>query len=141
MSLKGMKARWLVVPLTSLFLLFSSSTAVAPDCHIEATVQTVSKSAVVHDHSAHPHVHSTQIITSAVSKPQETLLSAGSILNNEICIVVGFIVLLLLRFSRVARSILTTKQFSLPRYQLPQFLSKNLSYLNLTHLKLGIIRI
>ena len=141
MSLKGMKARWLVVPLTSLFLLFSSSTAVAPDCHIEATVQTVSKSAVVHDHSAHPHGNSTQIITSSVSNSQETLLSAGSILNNEICIVVGFIVLLLLRFSRVARSILTTKQFSLPRYQLPLFLSKNLIYLNLTHLKLGIIRI
>jgi hypothetical protein len=141
MSLNGMKARWLVVPLTSLFLLFSSSAAVAPDCHIETTVQTASKSAVVHDHSAHQHSHSTQIITSAVSNSQETLLSAGSILNNEICIVVGFIVLLLLRFSRPVRSILTTKQFSLPRYLLPLFISKNLSYLNLTHLKLGIIRI
>jgi len=39
------------------------------------------------------------------------------------------------------RSTLTAKQFSLPRYQLPLFLSKNLGYLNLTHLQLGIIRI
>ena len=135
------KPRWLVIPLTALFLLFSTGAAAAPVCHIESTVQPTSLSGSVHNHSAHPHSHSPQIASSAVSNSQETLLSVGSILNNEICVVIGFIVLLLLRFSRVTRSMLTTKQFSLQRYQLPLFLSKNLGYLNLNHLQFGIIRI
>ena len=141
MLLKGMKARWLAVPLAVLFLLFSTGAAAAPECHIESTVQPNSQSEVINSHSSHSHSHSPQITTSAASSSQETLLSLGSTLNNEICIAVGFIVLLLLRFSRATRSMLTVKQFSLPRYQLPLFLSKNASYLNLTHLKLGIIRI
>jgi hypothetical protein len=141
MLLKGMKAKWLAVPLAALFLLFSTGAAAAPECHVASTVQPTSQSEVVHSHSAHPHSHSPQITTSAVSNSQETLFSVGSTLNNEICIVVGFIVLLLLRFSRAIRSMLTAKQFSLPRYQLPLFLSKNLGYLNLNHLQLGIIRI
>jgi hypothetical protein len=140
-SLKGIKAKWLAVPLAALFLLFSTGAAAAPDCHIESTVQSTSQSEVVHSHTGHPHSHSPQIITSAVSNSQETLLSVGSTLSSEICVVVGFIVLLLLRFSRAIRSTLTAKQFSLPRYQVPLFLSKNLGYLNLNHLQLGIIRI
>lgn len=141
MSLKGIKAKWLAVPLAALFLLFSTGAAAAPDCHIESTVQPTSQSQVVHSHTGHPHSHSPQITTSAASTSNETLLSVGSTLNNEICVVVGFIVLLLLRYSRATKSMLTTKQFSLPRYQLPLYLSKNLGYLNLTHLQLGIIRI
>jgi hypothetical protein len=140
-SLKGIKAKWLAVPLAALFLLFSTGAAAAPDCHIESTVQPTSQSQVVHSHTGHPHSHSPQITTSAASTSNETLLSVGSTLNNEICVVVGFIVLLLLRYSRATKSMLTTKQFSLPRYQLPLYLSKNLGYLNLTHLQLGIIRI
>ena len=141
MSLKGLKARWLAMPLAALFLLFSTGAAAAPDCHVASTVQPTSQSEAVSSHAGHTHSHSPEIITSAVSNSQETLLSVGSILNNEICVVIGFIVLLLLRFSRVTRSMLTTKQFSLQRYQLPLFLSKNLGYLNLNHLQLGIIRI
>jgi len=138
---KGMKAKWLAVPLAALFLLFSTGAAAAPECHAASSVQPTSQSEVVHSHSAHPHSHSPQITTSAVSNSSETILSVGSILNNEICITVGFIVLLLLRFSRAIRSTLTAKRFSPPRYQLPLFLSKDLSYLNLNHLQLGIIRI
>ena len=141
MLLKGMKAKWLAVPLAALFLLFSTGAAAAPDCHVASTVQPTSQSEAVSSHAGHTHSHSPEIITSAVSNSQETLLSVGSILNNEICVVIGFIVLLLLRFSRVTRSMLTTKQFSLQRYQLPLFLSENLGYLNLNHLQLGIIRI
>ncbi len=141
MLLKGMKAKWLTVPLAALFLFFSTGAAATPDCHIEQTVQPTSKSEVVYSHTGHMHSHSPQITTSAALNSQEVLLSVGSILNNEICIVVGFIVLLLLRFARATRSILTTKQFSLPRYLQPFALSRNLGYLNLTHLKLGIIRI
>ena len=136
-----MKVRWLAVPLAALFLLFSTGTAAAPDCHVASTTQPASKSEAVSSHSAHPHNHSPQITTSAALNSQETILSVGSTLSNEICVVVGFIVLLLLRFSRAIRSMLTAKQFSLPRYQLPLFLSKNLGYLNLNHLQLGIIRI
>ena len=141
MLIKSQKARWLAVPLAALFLLFSTGAAAAPVCHIESTVQSTSFSGPVHNHSAHPHSHSSQITSSAVSNSQETLLSVGSTLNNEICVFIGFIVLLLLRFSRVTRSMLATKPFSQPRYQLPLFLSKNLGYLNLNHLQLGIIRI
>ena len=141
MLLKGMKARWLAAPLAALFLLFSTGAAVAPDCHIEPTLQSASQSEPVNNHSAHSHSHSPQITTGAPSNSQETLLSVGSTLNNEICVVVGFIVLLLIRFSRAILSTSTVKLFSLPRYQLPQFVSKNQGYLNLTHLKLGIIRI
>ena len=141
MSLKGMKTRWLALPLTALFLLFSTGAAAAPDCHVESTVQPTSKTEVVHSHTGHTHSHSPQVTTSAASNSQEALLSVGSILNNEMCIVVGFIVLLLLRFSRATRSMLTTKQFSLPREVQPFALSRNLGYLNLTHLKWGISRI
>jgi hypothetical protein len=136
-----MRAKWLAVPLAALFLLFSTGAAVAPDCHLESTVQPTNQTEVIHSHTGHPHSHSPQITTSAASNSNETLLSVGSALNTEICIVVGFIVLLLLRYSRATRSMLTTKQFSLPIYQLPLFLSKNLGYLNLNHLRLGIIRI
>ena len=141
MSAKGLKARWLAVSLAALFLLFSTGAAAAPDCHVASTVQPTSQSEAVSSHAGHPHSHSPQITTSAALNSQETLFSVGSTLNSEICVVVGFIVLLLLRLSRAIRSMLTTKQFFLPRYQLPLFLSKNLSYLNLNHLQLGIIRI
>ena len=141
MLLKGMKARWLAVPLTALFLLFSTGVAAAPDCHVASTVPPTSQSEAVSSHAGHTHSHSPQIITSAVSNSQGTLLSVGSTLSSEICVVAGFIVLLLLRFSRAIRSTLTVKRFSLPRYQVPLFLSKNLGYLNLNHLQLGIIRI
>ena len=141
MSAKGLKARWLAVSLAALFLLFSTGAAAAPDCHVASTVQPTSQSEAVSSHAGHTHSHSPQITTSAALNSQETLFSVGSTLNSEICVVVGFIVLLLLRFSRAIRSMLTTKQFFLPRYQLPLFLSKNLSYLNLNHLQLGIIRI
>ena len=141
MSSKGLKAKWLAVPLAALFLLFSTGAAAAPECHVESATQSASKSEAGSSHAGHSHSHAPQITTSAVSNSSETVLSVGSILNNEICIAVGFIVLLLLRFSRAIRSILTTKQFSLPRYQLPLFPSKNPGYLNLNHLQLGIIRI
>jgi len=141
MSLKGMKTRWLALPLTALFLLFSTGAAAAPDCHVESTTQSANKPEAVSSHTGHSHSHSPQVTSSPVSYSQETLLSLASTLNNEICVVVGFIVLLLLRFSRVAKSSLAAKQFSLPRYQSPLFLPKNLSYLNLNHLQLGIIRI
>lgn len=141
MLFKGMKAKWLAVPLAALFLLFSTGAAAAPDCHVASTVQPTGQSEAVSSHAGHTHSHSTQTTASAASNSQETFITVGSTLSSEICAVVGFIVLLLLRFSRAIRSTLTAKRFSLPRYQLPLFLSKNLSYLSLNHLQLGIIRI
>lgn len=141
MLLNGMKARWLVAPLAALFLLFSTGAAAAPDCHVELTTEPANKSEAINSHAGHSHSHSPQVTSSAVSNSQEALLAAGSSLNKEICAVVGFIVLLLLRFARTARSTLTVKRFSLPTLHLPQIASKNLGYLNLNHLQLGIIRI
>lgn len=141
MSLRVVKARWLVAPLTAFFLLFSGGAAAAPDCHIEAAAPVKNGSVVAHEHSAAPHSHSHQSASSVVSTAQELIVTAGSGLNNEMCVVVGFIVLLLLRFSRVANSIFTIQRIPQPRYLQPFSLSRNLGYLNLTHLKLGIIRI
>jgi hypothetical protein len=138
---KGLKAKWLAVPLAALFLLFSTGAAAAPECHVESATQSASKSEAGSSHAGHLHSHAPQITTSAALDSQETILSGGSTLSSEICFVVGFIVLLLLRFSRAIRSTHTAKQFSLQRYQVPLFLSKNLGYLNLNHLQLGIIRI
>jgi hypothetical protein len=141
MFIRVANVRWLVVPLVAFFLLFTGGAAFAPDCHIESTSQTTANSAATHNHSAAPHSHSHQSPSTVASYAQETLSASGSALNNEICFIVGFIVLLLLRYSHLKRSILNIKRISRPRYFQPLCLSKNLGYLNLTHLKLGIIRI
>jgi hypothetical protein len=141
MFFRGEKKRWLVAPLAAFILLFSAGAAVAPYCHIESTTQTPIQAAQMHSHSGVPHDHSAQSDRSLLSSALEKSASVGGGLNEEICFVVGFIVLLLLRFSRFFRSIFTSCRISWPTLVQPVFLSKNLGYLNLTHLKLGIIRI
>jgi len=141
MLLRAVKGRWLVLPFAAFILLFSAGAAVAPECHVESTTQTPIQAAPIHSHSGVPHDHSTQSDRSLLTSSLEKNTSAGSGLNKEICFVVGFIVLLLLRFSRFFRSIFRASRISWPRLVQPLSLSKNLGYLHLTHLKLGIIRI
>lgn len=141
MLLRVLKTRLVVLPLAVLFLLFSAGAAAAPDCHIETTTQTKNQSATPHMHSGVPHDHSNLAASTAVSGFQGLNALADKALKNEMCFVVGFIVLLLSRFLRIKRSTFSVLRLSRPRYLLPQLLSKNLGYLNLTHLKLGIIRI
>jgi hypothetical protein len=141
MLMRVVKARWLVAPFAALILLFSAGAAAAPECHIEPTAETVNPAALHQNHSAIPHDHSAQVAHSSFAMPQDVIGSLGGTLSNEICVVVGFIVLLLLRFSRLLQSNLNVMKISAPEYLLPTFISKNLGYLNLTHLKLGIIRI
>ena len=133
--------RWLVVPLTAFLLISTGGAAVASDCHVESAAPKKSSSAAPHSHSAAPHSHSHQLDSSAVSNTQVTLVASGSALNNEICFIVGFIVLLLLRYVHLPRSIFRVGRILWPRYLQPFILTKNLGYLNLTHLQLGIIRI
>jgi len=143
MLLRVLKARLVVLPLAVLLLLFSAGTAAAaaPDCHVETTAATTSQPAVPHSHAGIPHDHS-QPVTSAVASGSQVLnVSTSNAINYEICFVVGFIVLLSFRFLRAKKSIFKVKQFLQPKLLMPQLLSKNLGYLNLTHLKLGIIRI
>lgn len=141
MLLRSVKARFVILPFAALFLLFSASPAAAPDCHTESMAQSFHISVIPHSHAAHNHDHSNQLASPAVSTSQETVVSAGSGLNNKICFVVGFIVLLLLRFLHAKKPTFFVKQISQMRFFLPQLQSKNLSYLNLNHLQLGIIRI
>jgi hypothetical protein len=141
MPFRFVKARWLIVPFTAFLLLSSGGAAVAPDCHIESAAPTKNSSAVAHNHSAVGHNHSHQSSSSALLNAAEIPVAAGGSLNNEICFVVGFIVLLLLRFSQITRTSFTTSRIPRSRYLLPFSLPVNLGYLNLTHLKLGIIRI
>ncbi len=139
--MRVVKVRLLVAPLAALILIFSAGAAAAPECHIEPTVATINPAAVHQNHSAIPHDHSPQVSRSSFAMPQEVIGSLGGSLSNEICVVVGFIVLLLLRFSRLLRANLNVMKMSPTKYLLPTFFSKNFGYLNLTHLKLGIIRI
>lgn len=142
MMLKVVKARLVVLPLVALFfLLGGGAAAAAPDCHIESITQTQSKSAQSHSHSESHHSHAHEVTSVAVPNTQVMLLSVGGSLKNEICVAIGFIVLLLFRFLRVTKSLFAVRPLSRPRYLLPFLLSKNLRYLNLTHLQLGIIRI
>ena len=131
----------MVLPLAVLLLLFSAGTAAAPDCHVETTAATTSKPAVPHSHAGIPHDHSQHAASTVASSNQGLNVSTSNAINYEICFVVGFIVLLSFRFLRIKKSIFAVKQFLQPKLLMPQLLSKNLGYLNLTHLKLGIIRI
>lgn len=141
MLLRAVKRRWLVLPFAAFILLFNAGAAVAPDCHVASTTDAPSQAAPIHSHAGVPHDHTAQSDRSLLSNSLEKNTSAGSGLNKEICFVVGFIVLLLLRFSRFFRSIFRARRISWPRLVQPLFLTRNLGYLNLTHLKLGIIRI
>ncbi|CAN2236433.1 hypothetical protein MCEMZLE12_00515 [actinobacterium SCGC AAA044-D11] len=141
MLLRVLKTRLVVLPLAVLFLLFSAGAAAAPDCHIETAAQTKNQSSTPHMHSGAPHDHSNQAASTAVSGIQGLNVLADKALENEMCFVLGFIVLLLSRFLRIKRSTFSVLRLSRPRFLLPQLLSKNLGYLNLNHLKLGIIRI
>ena len=116
MLLKLMKRRLVVLPLATFFLLFSGGAAVAPECHIEMTSHT-------HVASVTPHSHSTPAI------------------DYELCLTIGFVALLIFRFLQVKRSSLTLMRITLPMRMLPPIRSLNLSFLNLTHLQLGIIRV
>lgn len=137
----GTKLKWQAMALAALFLLFSTGAAAAPDCHVEMVSKLSDNSEVAHNQDTHSHSDSSAVTRSAFSISQKTLISMGGTLSNEICVAVGFIVLLLLRFSLATRSTLSAKKFSPPRFQLPVFLAKNIGYLNLTHLKLEVIRI
>lgn len=131
----------MVLPLAVLLLLFSAGTAAAPDCHVESSASTTNQTAAPHSHGGIPHDHSQQVTSAATSSNQGLNYSTSNSINYEICFVVGFIVLLSFRFLRVKNSIFKVKQFFEPKLLMPQLLSKNLGYLNLTHLKLRIIRI
>jgi len=141
MLLNAVKKRWLVAPLAALFLIFSGGAAVAPDCHIVATNQTQEQSIATSAHSSHSHAHSHEPAASLPSKSLEPVLALGGSLSNEVCFIVGFIVLLLLRFARGARSNFNVIRIARRVQLLPQILTSHLGYLKLTHLTLGIIRI
>ncbi len=141
MFLRVVRARQIVLPLAVLFLVFSAGAAAAPDCHIGSTAQTKNQSVPPHMHSGLPHDHSPQAATTSVSSSQAINISATNALNYELCFVVGFIVLLSIRFLRVKSSKFTLQQISRPKFLLPPLLSKNLGYLNLTHITLGVIRV
>ena len=139
--MRNARLRWLVVPLAAFFLLFSGSIAVAPDCHIESAAPTKNSSTSDHNHSAVPHSHADQPTGSTVSSAQDALAASGSALNSEICFIIGIVVLLLLRYFHLTRPISSLERVLWPKFHRPFTSSKNPSYLNLTHLQLGIIRI
>ena len=141
MLLSAVKKRWLVAPLAALFLIFSGGAAVAPDCHIVATNQTQDQSVATSAHSSHSHTHSHESAASLPSKALEPLLGLGGTLSNEVCFIVGFIVLLLLRFARGAKPSFDQNRIVRQLQLLPQLLTSHLGYSKLTHLTLGIIRI
>jgi hypothetical protein len=141
MLLSAFKKRWLVAPLAALFLIFSGGAAVAPDCHIVATNQTQDQSVATSAHASHSHAHSHESASTLPSKVLEPFTALGGTLSNEMCFIVGFIVLLLLRFARGAKPNFTFIRMARSLAVLPQLVTRRLNNLNLTHLQLGVIRI
>lgn len=141
MLLRVAKARWLVLPLAAFFILSSSGAAAAPDCHTEKTLETNNQSVPTHNHSGISHDLSHHAVSTVASgfQGKNDLTDKG--LEKEICFILGFITLFLFQFFRMKRSAFKVEKISQPRFILPEFLSKHLSHLNLTHLQLGIIRI
>lgn len=141
MLLSAFKKRWLVAPLAALFLIFSGGAAVAPDCHIATTEKIENHSLAVNSHSSVSHTHSHGPATTLPSNLPEPVLALGGSLSNEVCFIVGFIVLLLLRFARGAKPDFTFIRMAQSLAVLPQLVTRRLNNLNLTHLQLGVIRI
>lgn len=141
MWLRVLKKRLVVLPLAIVLLFFSGGAAAAPDCHIDTTAPIINQPTSTQNHSGLFHDHSHQSTSTAASGVQRLNVIADKALQNEMCFVAGFIVLLLFRFLRVKNSTFTLWQISRPIFLIPKLLSKNLGYLKLTHLKLGIIRI
>lgn len=139
MLLKVVKKRWLVAPLAALFLIFSGGAAVAPDCHIIATDVKKSPAAPINSHASHTHSHEQTV--SLPSNLIEPLVSVGGVLNNEVCFIVGFIVLLLIRFARGAKVRISALSMKQQVIHIPRLIASDLGFLKVTHLKLGIIRI
>lgn len=141
MLFSAVKKRWLVAPLAALFLIVSGGAAVAPDCHMVATKQTQDQSVATSAQSSHSHAHSHEPAALLPSKTLDPLLDLGGSLSNEMCFIVGFIVLLLLRFARGVRTNFNVIRIARQQQLLPQILTSHLGYSKLTHLTLGIIRI
>lgn len=141
MLFNAVKKRWLVAPLAALFLLFSGGAAIAPECHIVPVDTGMSQASTSSAHSSHSHSHSHGPVNTAASTFTEPILSLGGVLNKEICVIVGFIVLLLLRFARVAKSSFSLTRVSNLFRTAHRLLAQNLEHLQLSHLQLGVIRI
>lgn len=141
MLLSAVKKRWLVAPLAALFLIFSGGAAVAPDCHIATSEKIENQSLVTYSHSSASHTHSHGSATTLPSSLTEPLLALGGSISNEVCFIVGFIVLLLLRFARGAKPDFTFIRMARSLAVLPQLVTRRVNNLNLTHLQLGVIRI
>lgn len=143
MLFDAVKKRWLVAPLAALFLIFSGGAAIAPECHILPADQAKSQASTASTHSSlpHSHSHSHEPVSSSASTLLEPVISLGGVLSKEICAIVGFIVLLLLRFARSAKFCFSFTRLSRLFQSVPQLLARNLEHLKLTHIKLGIIRI
>lgn len=139
MLFNAVKKRWLVTPLAALFLLFSGGAAIAPECHIVPVDTGMSQASTSSAHSSHSHSHGP--VNTAASTFTEPILSLGGVLNKEICVIVGFIVLLLLRFARVAKSSFSLTRVSNLFRSAHRLLAENLEHLQLSHLQLGVIRI
>lgn len=139
MLLKLAKKRWLVAPLAALFLIFSAGAAVAPDCHVTVVNNGKAEQVSADTHSSHAHAHGPTI--APPSNLVAPLITIGGVLNNEVCFIIGFIVLLLLRFARGAKGRFSINAIAPQPGPLPRLISRDLSFLKITHLKLGIIRI
>jgi hypothetical protein len=134
MLLQRLGSRLLVIPMASIFLFFGGSTAYAPDCHIEPV-------ATAHDHSASAHTHSHEPVTYTALNSTVIDSAKSTTVNYEMCFAVGFIVLLLFRKSRGGLFSSNVKKLTFSKVQPLKTAYQALGFTNLTHLKLGVIRV
>ena len=126
MLLRVLRSRCFALSFAALLLLLGGGVAAIQNCHSETTVQS-------HSHS--DHVHSHEIPTSGlVDSKREGF-------DLQVCIALGFIVLLMFRFTRLHSASLKLLDYKFPDLR-HVFLNLNRTwFLNLTHLQLGVIRV
>ena len=114
------------MPIIALILLLGGGSALAKTCHIDiaATVQT--------------HIHGTNDHVNQVDKNLNTKLQD---LPYEICFLIGFVALVIIRVFKLRWSSNPFKFLDFARQRTFFQSSQVLSYLSPTHLKLNIIRI
>ena len=121
----------LSLPFALLFVLLSGGVAIVESCHtqISSEISTV-VSSVIHSHPDGSHSH---LASTPTTEPLGT--------TYEACFAIGFVVLLFIRFFKLKLQHLRVRSVELLKMKIMNFQEVTASYLNLSHIQLGVIRI
>jgi len=132
MKFRALSSRLVVMPIVALFLLLGGGATLAKTCHIDLAAAVQTHIHQTHDHPNHSN-NVNYVAKNLDSKPQD--------LSFQVCFLIGFVALLIIRFFNLRRNFLSFKFLDFAGYKVIYQRSQILSYLSPTHLKLNIIRI